>query len=244
VENDVMAWSEQDSEHFIDFGAYFVPDREVQIATICELLPEPGAVRHAVELCCGEGLLTRALLERHPEAIVHAFDGSEVMLAAARVRAGPHAARLRTRRFDLAATDWRGLRFRPDAVVSSLAVHHLDGAGKQALFRDIAAALAPGGVFVLADLVEPAAARGRRVAARAWDDAVRARALELDGGLAAFEQFRADRWNYYGDPNPDPVDLPSSVFEQLRWLEAAGLEGADMHWMQAGHAIMSAAKPA
>jgi tRNA (cmo5U34)-methyltransferase len=239
-----MAWSEQDSVHFIDYGAYFVPHREVQIGTICALLPGRGTLAHAVELCCGEGLLTRALLERFPEARVHAFDGSESMLAATRERAGPPANRLCTRRFDLASADWRDLGFRADAVVTSLAVHHLDGASKQALFRDVARMLAPGGVFVLADLVAPAAERGRALAARAWDDTVKARALELDGTLAAFEQFRSDGWNYYDDPDADPIDQPSGILDQLRWMEEAGLEGADVHWMEAGHAIMSAARTA
>jgi tRNA (cmo5U34)-methyltransferase len=42
-----------------------------------------------------------------------------------------------------------------DLVVSALAVHHLDGPGKQDLFRRIAAVLEPGGAFVLADVVVP-----------------------------------------------------------------------------------------
>jgi tRNA (cmo5U34)-methyltransferase len=40
-------------------------------------------------------------------------------------------------------------------VVSALAVHHLDGPGKADLFRRVARILAPGGRFVLGDLVVP-----------------------------------------------------------------------------------------
>jgi tRNA (cmo5U34)-methyltransferase len=39
--------------------------------------------------------------------------------------------------------------------MSALTVHHLDGEGKAALFARIAAALEPGGAFVLADVVVP-----------------------------------------------------------------------------------------
>ena len=39
--------------------------------------------------------------------------------------------------------------------MSVLAVHHLDGPGKAALFARVAAALAGGGRFVLGDLVVP-----------------------------------------------------------------------------------------
>lgn len=234
-----MSWTEDDSQLFIDEGAYFVPERETQIATVCAAIAPLDGPGHIVELCCGEGLLSRALLERFPAATVHAFDGSPRMLEAARRTAGELAGRLETRQFDLAATDWRALPFRAHAVVSSLAVHHLDGPGKEALFADVFAMLAPGGVFVLADLVEPARAAGRAIAAHAWDEAVKARALARDGGLAAFERFRAERWNYYGDPEPDPVDQPSPLFDKLKWLEAAGFAALDVHYLKAGHAILS-----
>jgi tRNA (cmo5U34)-methyltransferase len=42
-----------------------------------------------------------------------------------------------------------------DLVFSALAVHHLDAAEKAALFRRVAARLAPGGRFVLADVIVP-----------------------------------------------------------------------------------------
>jgi tRNA (cmo5U34)-methyltransferase len=42
-----------------------------------------------------------------------------------------------------------------DLVFSSLAVHHLDAPAKAALFARVAAALAPGGRFVLADVIVP-----------------------------------------------------------------------------------------
>ena len=241
-----MTWTEDDSEHFIDEGKYFVPEREAQIATICAAvmpLVEAGGAGHIVDLCSGEGLLTRALLERFPEARLYAFDGSPRMLEATRRTAGDLAGRLETRQFDLAATDWRATDFEAHAVVSSLAVHHLDGPGKQALFRDVFAMLAPGGVFVLADLVEPVRPAGQEIAAKVWDDAVRARALELDGDLAAFERFRAKNWNLYSDPEPDPVDQPSPLYDMLKWLEAAGFAQIDVHYLKAGHAILSGLKP-
>ncbi len=79
-----MSWSESDSEHFIDEGRYFVPERETQIETICTAIPPLEGAGHIVELCCGEGLLTRALLERFPAATVLALDGSQTMLDSAR----------------------------------------------------------------------------------------------------------------------------------------------------------------
>jgi tRNA (cmo5U34)-methyltransferase len=236
-------WSEDDSRLFIDEGRYFVPERELQIETICAAIPPAPADAHLVELCSGEGLLTRALLDRFPRATVHAFDLSPTMLASTRDRAGPHAARLRTQAFRLEAADWRKPGFHAHAVVSSLAVHHLDGEEKRILFRDLFAIVAPGGVFVLADLVAPTRAAGIEIAARQWDDAVKARAMALDGNHDAFARFRAEDWNFYAQAEPDPIDKPSALLDQLRWMEEAGFVRADIHWMKAGHAIVSAVRP-
>ena len=237
------SWSEEDSETFIDYGRYYVPEREQQIETICGLIPDAPPPSHIVELCCGEGLLSHALLERLPNATVHAYDGSPKMLAQTTARLAQFGDRFDTTQFDLAAGDWRAFPWPLTGVVSSLAIHHLDGPGKAALFADVARALASGGVFVVADLVEPTSEAGQRVAAKAWDDAVRQRALELDGDLAAFETFQADGWNFYSDPAPDPVDMPSPLKSQLDWMEAAGLGDIDVHYLKAGHAIFSGRKP-
>ena len=101
-----------------------------------------------LELGIGTGETTRRILAPRPDARLVAIDSSEAMLGRAR-EAFPDAdlrlARLQDR-----------LPEGPfDLVVSALAVHHLDGPGKQDLFRRIAAVLHPGGTFVLADVVVP-----------------------------------------------------------------------------------------
>jgi tRNA (cmo5U34)-methyltransferase len=236
-------WSEVDSESFLDLGRFFVPEREEQIDTLCSLIPPPrssGGPAHLVELCCGEGLLSAALLDRFPTATVHAYDGSPTMLATASANLAHHGERFDARLFDLAERSWRRFPWPVHAFVSSLAVHHLDGAEKAALFADLVAALAPGGILLLADLVLPVHAQGHALAARRWDEEVRRRAQALAGDLAPVEIFRRERWNYYTDP--DPGDRPSPLFDQLRWLREAGCERVDVFWMKAGHTIFGGLK--
>ncbi|HEV2851455.1 MAG TPA: class I SAM-dependent methyltransferase [Thermoanaerobaculia bacterium] len=238
-------WNESDSRDFIDLGRFFVPGREEQTATILGMVPDPGEGL-LVDLCCGEGLLSRALLERFPKARVLALDLSPAMLAQARRNLadfGDLGARFATRPFDLADRSWRSFPEPVHAFVSSLAIHHLNGEGKRELFRDLAAALAPGGVVVIADLVQPATAEAHALAARVWDEAVRQRALDLAGNLGPFKKFRDERWNLYADPEPDPIDQPSPLLDQLRWLEEAGLSGVDVYWMKAGHAVFGGVRP-
>jgi tRNA (cmo5U34)-methyltransferase len=240
--NPQTGWDEDDSQEFIDHGRYFVPEREEQIATVLDLIPEPGGGL-LVDLCCGEGLLSAALLERFPRARVLAMDLSPTMLEKARTTCAAHRDRFETRPFDLADRSWRSFPEPVRAFVSSLAVHHLDGEGKRGLFRDLAAALAPGGALVIADLVLPATPASHALAARAWDEAVRRRSLELAGSLRPYEIFRDERWNLWADPAPDPIDQPSPLFDQLRWLAEAGFAGVDVHWMKAGHAVYGGVRP-
>jgi len=236
MDNPTPTWQESDSSKFIDYGRFFVPDREEQIATFLDVIPDPGDGL-IVELCCGEGLLSQALLDRFPRARVLALDLSPAMLAAARARLAGHGDRFSTRQFDLADRSWRQFPEPVHAFVSSLAIHHLDGDGKRELYRDLTAALAPGGAVVIADLVEPATPGSRVLAARAWDEAVRRRSLDLAGDLAPYQRFLDLRWNLWAETEPDPIDRPSPLFDQLRWLEEAGLSGVDVYWMKAGHAI-------
>ena len=106
-----------------------------------------GVTAHRVlELGTGTGVTARAVLERHPQAQLTGVDSSEHMLAAAAL---PGA--------DLRLQDLReALPEGPfDLVFSALAVHHLEGPEKADLIARVAAALAPGGRFVLADVVVP-----------------------------------------------------------------------------------------
>ena len=101
-----------------------------------------------LELGIGTGETTRRVLLSHPDARVVGIDSSEAMLGHAR-EAFP-GADLRLAQLQDPLPDGPF-----DLVVSALAVHHLDGPGKQGLFRRDASALPPGGTFVLAVVVVP-----------------------------------------------------------------------------------------
>ena len=240
---DDTGWTEEVSRHFIDYGTYFVPERETQIETICSVIPPAPDGAVIVEICCGEGLLCDALARRFPKAEIHALDGSQIMLASAKAKLEAAGVAHRTAVIDIAETGWRSFDTPVHAFVSSLAVHHLDGPAKARLFKDLAAALAPDGVIVTCDLVEAQRKAGLALWKRHWDDGVRERSLELDGNEKMLDFFRDDGWNYYADPDADPADIPSTLFDQMLWMADAGMTAIDVHWLRAGHAIFSGMKP-
>jgi tRNA (cmo5U34)-methyltransferase len=232
-------WDENTSQSYLDYGNYFVPAREQQMHMMVELLtgiPQPGRV---LELCCGEGSFAELLLDTFPQVSYFGLDGSALMLEKAGQRLSRFGSRAKLGTFELSGHTWRKLDAHQQAVVSSLAIHHLDGEAKKQLFTDVYSLLAHGGVFIIADMVEPVTTAGRQVAANAWDGVVRERSIQLDGSIAGLEFFVRERWNTYRYPDPDDIDHPSPLFDQLKWLEQAGFINIEVHFMQAGHALFS-----
>jgi len=232
-------WSEADSQDYRNLARYAVPERERQIAIITRLVEAANVPGDVLDLCCGEGFLTHAIMAALPTTRLLAYDGSEAMLAETR-KGAPDPDRVTVKLIDLARSDWRTFSPPLRAAVSSLAIHHLDGREKRQLFADLHAAIAPGGVFVLADLVEPAQTIGTRISADLWDEETRRRALDADGEATGFEIFERAEWNYFRYGDDSGMDRPSTLTDHLDWLREAGFDGVDVHWLVAGHAIISA----
>ena len=116
-----------------------------------EIASATGAgAKSILELGTGTGETARRVLARHPDAQLIGIDASPGMVKVARESLPTDRVRLLVGRLE---DPLPGGAF--DLVVSCLAVHHLEGTRKADLFRRIARKLAPGGRFVLADVVEP-----------------------------------------------------------------------------------------
>jgi tRNA (cmo5U34)-methyltransferase len=102
-----------------------------------------------LELGTGTGETALRVRALHPEAAWVGIDASEPMLERARERLPDADLRLQRLEDELPPGPF-------DLVLSALAVHHLDGAGKRQLFSRIARVMGPGGHFVLGDVVVPA----------------------------------------------------------------------------------------
>jgi len=104
--------------------------------------------KSALDLGVGTGMTSLRFVAEHPDVRLVGVDESPEMLDHAR-RSLPHSD-LRVARLEEPLPDGPF-----DVVISALAVHHLDGPEKADLFRRVRDVLAPGGRFVLGDVVVP-----------------------------------------------------------------------------------------
>jgi tRNA (cmo5U34)-methyltransferase len=177
------------------------------VAATAAVLREVAAPR-VLDLGAGTGLLAGLIARAVPGTELILVDAAPAMLAVAERRLTGVAHRVHVA--DL--TDPL-----PDdgyhAIVSALAIHHLDDPAKRDLYRRVAAALAPGGIFVNAEQVAgPTPELDRRYDVE-WLAAIRALGSDDAEIVAARERMAYDR--------PAPVEA------QCDWLRTAGFVDVD-----------------
>ncbi len=237
------AWGEDESKIFVEFGQAMVPGREEIERTLLDLIPaKPDEPFLGVEIGTGTGWLSAAVLREFSKARILGFDGSPEMLRIAGELLGHYYEdRAELRRFRLEEPSWTDGLPAVRVFLSSLVLHHLDGTGKRELFVRLLDRLEPGGALLFADVMEPRTEHARSHFAAAWEEEIRRRSVQIHGDKRAHEFFVRARWNIYNHPNP--LDKPSTLPEQLRWMEEAGFKGVDVFWARAGHALLGGYGP-
>jgi tRNA (cmo5U34)-methyltransferase len=179
-----------------------------------------GPVRRVLDLGAGTGLMSAAVLARHPEAEMVLVDGAGEMLEQARER-------LPQRSSTTVVADLRdALPDGPfDAVVSALAIHHLEDADKRELFARVHQALRPGGAFVNAEHVSGSGRWLTDQYRSMWCAACRAVGASEQEIADAEGRMRSDRC----------IDVAT----QLAWMDEAGLRDCDCFFKQLHFAVLA-----
>jgi tRNA (cmo5U34)-methyltransferase len=183
-----------------DYLAREIPHRDTAERMLLEALP--SSVGRALDLGTGDGRLLALVRSAHPAAECVGLDASPEMLRRARQRfSGDPLVQLHAHDLDGPLP----LAGPFDAVVSGLAIHHLEDSRKRELLGEIHTLLTPGGVFANLDLVTSASA-------------------------TQHDRFRRE----IGRVEDDPSDRLASLCEQLAWLAEAGFREADCHfkWLE------------
>ncbi len=200
-------------EHVLEYlsRADSIPHRTEGEAALIEQLPEN--VGRVLDLGTGDGRLLGLVKLSRPEATGVALDFSPTMLEKARERFAGDGS-VRVVEHDLRDTLPALGRF--DAVVSSIAIHHLEDGRKHELYGEVFDLLELGGAFLNLD----------RVASPT--PALRRRFLLAMGRDPDFEH---------------PSDRPLDMQTQPRWLQEIGFSEVDCHWKLLELALLGGVKP-
>lgn len=204
-----MASEWSDPGRVAEYLSREIPHRELAEEMLIEALPK--RIERFLDLGTGDGRLLTLVASRHPDAQGIGLDSSEPMLARAANRLDDDP-RIELKTHDLASSlvDLEPV----DAVVSGLAIHHLEDERKRELFLEVHGLLRPDGVFANLDLVEPATPR-------------------------LHEHFRRE----IGRVEDDPSDRLADLSDQMGWLREAGFESVDCHFKWLELALIVAVKP-
>jgi tRNA (cmo5U34)-methyltransferase len=211
-------------EHAADYNAArrrLIPPFEAFYSTATSALRLADGVERVLDLGAGTGLLSYSLRASYPDAHLVLLDGAPAMLEQARELLGEQNTEyvLGDLGDPLPAGPW-------DAIVSGLAIHHLDHDGKRRLFARIHDQLRAGGVFVNAEQVAGPTTRLTDHYLR-WHEEQARRAGSDDAEWSGALERMAH-------------DVCASVEEQLRWLGDAGFTDVDCLFRDHRFAVMVA----
>ena len=172
-----------------------------------------SGVRRVLDLGTGDGRLLALLAHERPGLRGVGLDVSELMLEAARARFAAEE-RIELVQHDLADPLPNLGRF--DAVVSSMAIHHLEHERKRELYAEVFDVLEPGGVFANFEHVSSPTQRLH---------------------VAFFAAI--------GEPleHEDPSDRLLDVETQLGYLREAGFTDVDCYWKWLEMALLIGVRP-
>jgi tRNA (cmo5U34)-methyltransferase len=173
----------------------------------------PRGAPRVLDLGTGDGRLLALLQAERPRMLGVGLDFSALMLDAARERfAGDE--RIEMVEHDLARPLPALGRF--DAVVSSMAIHHLEHERKRALYAEAFSLLEPGGTFA-----------------------------NFEHVASPSERLHLAFYAAIGEPldDEDPSDHLLDVESQLAWLREIGFVDVDCYWKWLEMALLIGVKP-
>jgi tRNA (cmo5U34)-methyltransferase len=188
-------------------------------------LAEPGPLRTVLDLGTGTGAFALMIAAAYPDARFTLLDGAPAMIEKAEANLGSRVVAALVQDFadPLPAGPF-------DAIVSSLAIHHLDDAGKASLYARVRDALRPGGVLVNAEQVLGATPALDALLWRWHEREARARGASDEQWAAAVKRMTHDRC--------------ATVDTNLALLGSAGLEDVSVHFADGRFAVLAGRRPA
>ncbi len=162
-----------------------------------------------LDLGAGTGLFSEFVLQKYPNAKITLVDLSQRMLDIAQKRFSSNE-NISIIQQDF--TTFKGEKLY-DAVISSLAIHHLEDKAKAELYNRIFSFLKSDGIFINAEQVAGESEYFSRLYDKEWREKVEASNLSREDIDTSYERIKLDK--------------RTPVSTQIKWLRDAGFKEVD-----------------
>jgi trans-aconitate methyltransferase len=238
----VDRWDRQQERYLVDREGRFSLMLEYTAAHL-------GSRPRVLDLCCGNGALTRRVLASFPDARVTAVDWDPVHLEIARRTLPDEVSIIEA---DVARVGWSAaVPPELDLVVTATALHWLEQQELVRLYVELAERLAPGGLFMNADHLPPSEGTIRHLGdelTERWQEANFAEGEETHTGFheaaaadPALREAAALRSQRFAEHGSGDSRSATVGFHRAALLEAGFREVAEV-WRHRSDAVLVAVR--
>lgn len=178
-----------------------------------------------MDIGAGTGLFSEMVLQKYPLAHIELIDISNEMLQMAKQRLAAYP-NVNTTKINI--NDIHLANSHYDAVISSLAIHHLTDEGKKNIYQKIYQGLKSGGIFLHAEQVLASNEYLAEVYHSTWIDKITKSGLSDEVIKQALERVKLDK--------------RTALDTQLGWLAEIGFRNVDCLYKYYDFAVMKAEK--
>jgi tRNA (cmo5U34)-methyltransferase len=203
-----------------------VPFYKEMLGVLVSLLPFTKEQKFSVlDMGTGTGTIAYLIKQAFPEAQITCMDIAPQMLEMSKKKLAGFSG-IKYEQADLVNYKFKE---KYDAVVSSLALHHLEpDENKRGFYRRLCDAVNPDGVFLNADIILADDEKTQEMYLEKWGEFVLSNLPK--------EDMKANLERYYREDRPNKLNM------ELDWLKKAGFSSADTHFKYYNFAVYGAVK--
>jgi tRNA (cmo5U34)-methyltransferase len=219
-----------------------IPLAQEQIGVMMSILKtREQPVENFLDLGCGDGILSAAILGEYSKSRGVLADFSEPMLVQAREGLKEHASQLAFENLDYGDKAWVN-KMQPhgafDAIMSGYSIHHQPDARKQEVYAEIFSLLQPGGWFINIEHVSSATQLNVDLFERHYTSA-RYAIEKQNGSIRTLQEIEQE----YTTRLDKAANILAPVELQCDWLREIGYEEVDCYMRIFELAVFGGRKP-
>ncbi len=243
MERSDIIWKEESLvKAFLEGIRGAVPLADVHIEVLLRLITSSQKdLECFLDIGCGNGVLSSAILERYPNASATLIDFSKGMLEAAKAQLEGYNKQTTVAEADFAYKDWikavqNNAPF--NVIVSGFAIHHQNDQRKRQVYQEIYDLLQPGGMFINLEHVASHSSWGEKLFEEHFIDS-----LYTYHSSSQTKKTRDEIAQEYYHRDDKKANILAPVEDQCEWLREIGFQNVDCYFKLYEIAIFGGCRP-